>query len=95
MLDKIKKGDMLLYKKKSCVVLFRFRKEIIRDIYKSEHPVFRVQFADGHKMCVSERNAADFSIPDIETYDPESEDDCLSDDRETLRHYEEIADSMR
>ena len=94
-LDRIKKGDILVYNKKSCVVLYKLRKDIIRDIYKSQHPVFRVEFSDGHKMCLSKRNANDFNYADVDQYKTNEDDEEIFSDEKMMKHYEEIADAMR
>lgn len=93
-LEELHKGDMLLYGKKSCVVLCKLRKDIVRDVYKSAHPVFRVEFKDGHKMCLSERNMDEFSLIDSMESDINMEEPMFSDES-TLKHYREIASAMQ
>lgn len=93
-LEELHKGDMLLYKKKLCVVLYKLRKDIVRDVYKSDHPVYRVEFQDGHKMCLSDRNMDDFSLIDSAKSDNDMDNPVFSDES-VLKHYREIASSMQ
>lgn len=67
----------------------------MRNIYKSQYPVFRVEFSDGHKMCLSEHNANDFNYTDVDQYETNEDDEEIFSDEKMMKHYKEIADAMQ
>lgn len=93
-LENVKKGDTLIYNGEECIVVFKFRKEIPRDFYKTKRPVFRVEFEDGSRMNLSIKNEKQFSFSEDESTDIEESDSFFEDSRRDLAHYRRIASEM-
>lgn len=92
-LEDVKKGDTLVCRGKECIVVYKFRKEIPRDFYKTERPVFRVEFEDGTRINLSIRNEKYFSFSDDEVT-PIDDDSFFEDSGSDLAPYRSIASAM-